>query len=175
MSVHASVCFRVRFISHAVEVQCTRTVTLCFIFLELLCYFSYLWRGYIPIIHSCPLHISQSLKAIYLKRHRWIYLIAEKCSAQDSLLCALIFWSYCPLLFFILHFCADHYFYTIKDINLKLHRWVYLIYQKYRAKEPSLFVRLSVNKGTGQSVKIRTIFACWYLGVSVLPGLCANC
>ena len=75
------------------------------------------------ILHSYPDHNSKTIWAINLKLHRWIYLIDEKCSAQEQLLCASYFRSYCPLLFFILHSCLDHNSYTIRAINLKLHNW----------------------------------------------------
>ena len=70
-----------------------------------------------------------------MKLHRWINLIREKCSTQELLLCTLYFWSYCPLLIFILHFWSHHNSYTRRAINLNLHRWIYLIEQKCSAQE----------------------------------------
>ena len=46
----------------------------------------------------------------------WIGLIEEKCSAKEPLLSMSYFWSYCPLLFSILHSCTDHNFKTIRPI-----------------------------------------------------------
>ena len=34
--------------------------------------------------HFCPEHNSKSVSGIILKLHRWIDLIKEKCSAQES-------------------------------------------------------------------------------------------
>ena len=36
----------------------------------------------------------------------------------------LVFFSYCPLLFFIVNFCPDHNFYTIQAVNFKLYWFV---------------------------------------------------
>ena len=90
------------------------------------------------ILNSCPEHNSYTIRAINLKLHRWIDLIEEKCSAQEPLLYISYFWSYCPLLFFILNSCPEHNSYTIRAINLKLHRWIDLIEEKCSAQEPLL-------------------------------------
>ena len=103
----------------------------------LLC-ITYFW-SYCPllffILHSCPDHNSQTIRPINLKLCRWIDLIEQKRSTQELLLCTSYFWSYCPLLIFILHCCPDHNSQTIRPINLKLRRWIDLIEQKHSTQE----------------------------------------
>jgi hypothetical protein len=72
-------------------VQCTRTVTLHFLFLR---YYPLLMF----ILNFCPGHCSYIIKAIDLKLYRMIYLIDKKCIAQKLLLCISYSLSYCPLL-----------------------------------------------------------------------------
>ena len=71
-----------------------------------------------------------------MKLHRQIHLIEWKCSAQELLVCISYFWSYCPLLIFILKACPADNSQTIKAINLKLHRWIDLIEEICSAQEP---------------------------------------
>ena len=108
--------------------QCTRTVSLHFIFLELLPFVNF---------HTSSLSAdnSQTIKAINLKLHRWIDLIKEKCSAQEPLLFISYFWSYCPLFIFKLQACPAYTSQTIKAINLKLHRWIDVNEEKCSAQE----------------------------------------
>ena len=68
-----------------------------------------------------------------------IELIIEKCSAQEPQLCYSYLFDYCPLLNFILSFCLDYNFQTIKAINLKLHTLIEHSMENSSAQEPHLW------------------------------------
>jgi hypothetical protein len=81
-------------------------------------------------------HFSESIKAMDLKLHRMIDLIKKKCSAQEPLLCISNFFSYCPLLIFIL--CPGHFSSSMKAMDMKLHSMIDLIKKKCSVQEPVL-------------------------------------
>jgi hypothetical protein len=93
-------------------------------------YISY-FLSYCPllifILYFCPGHFSERIKAIDLKLHRMIDLIKKKCGAQEPVLCISYFYSYCPLLIFILYICPGHFSSSMKAMDMKLHRMIDLV------------------------------------------------
>ena len=117
---------------HNGEVQCTRTITLLPIFVNY-CRFLILSVFFFFLDHNF-----QTIKAINSKLDTLIELIIEKCNAQELQLCYSYLFDYCPLLNFILNFCLDHNFYTIKAINLKLHTLIEHMMENSSAQKPIL-------------------------------------
>ena len=62
----------------------------------------------------------------------------EKCTAQEPQLCYSYLFDYCPMLNFILNFCLDHNFQTIKAINLKLYTLIEHMMENSSVQEPQL-------------------------------------
>ena len=89
------------------------------------CFMSYC--PLIMVIAFYPGHLSYTIKAVDLKLHRMIDLIEQKSSAQEMVFCTSCFMSYCPLIMVILHFYPGHLSYTIKALDLKLHRMLDLM------------------------------------------------
>ena len=83
-------------------------------------------------------HNFQTIKAINSKLDTLTELIIEKFSAQEPQLCYSYLFDYCPLLNFILNFCLDHNFQTIKAINLKLHTLIEHSMENSSVQEPQL-------------------------------------
>ena len=94
--------------------------------------YSFLWN-FFSLAHNF-----QTIKAINSDLDTLIELFIEKCNAQEPKLCYLYLFDYCPLLNFILNFCLDHNFQSMKANNLKLHTLIEHMMENSSAQEPQL-------------------------------------
>ena len=119
--------------THYGEVQCTRTITLLLIFFFLLLPFVNFKFDFFFLNRNF-----QNITVVNSKLNTLIKLIIEKCNAQEPQLCYSYLFDYCPLLNFILNYCVDHNFQTIKAINLKLYTLIEYMMENSSAQKPQL-------------------------------------
>ena len=98
----------------------------------------WLFLSYFPLIifilHFCLVHFSYTIKAMDLKLHRMIDLIAVQCTITGTL----HFWIFGSITFVNFHTCAEHKLVTIIWIGSKFSKQAFFIDLKCSAQE-SLF------------------------------------